>query len=131
MREVSAVFRDIKLLGIDNLKIETIPGLGNMVMVPFTLSPAPSEGWTQYFISNAPKDAEAKIKGDRALYKCPKDKEIIKGECLHRVLKLVDDANLHCRKINAEHERMQAAERQEQLLKHRKQKEFDEWKRNW
>ena len=84
MREASAVFRDIKLLGIDNLKIETIPGVGNMVMVPFTLSPAPSEGWTQYFISNAPKDAEAKIKGDRALYKCPKDKEIIKGECLLR-----------------------------------------------
>ena len=106
------MFRDIKLLGIDNLKIETDSrrrqyGDGSVYSVSDTVGRR-----TQYFISNAPKDAEAKIKGDRALYKCPKDKEIIKGDCLNRVLKLVDDANLHCRKINAEHERMQAAERQ-------------------
>ena len=125
------MFREIKLLGVDNLNIERIPGVDNMVRVPFTLSPAPSEGWTQYFSSNAPIDAEAKIKGDRALYKCPKDKEIIKGECLNRVLKLVDDANLHCREINAEHERMQAKEQEERLQKEQEQRDFDEWKRNW
>jgi hypothetical protein len=132
MREViSIAFRDINLLGVDNRNIKMIPGVDNMVMVPFTLSEAPSEEWRHVFSSKAPRDAEARIEGDRALYKCPKDKAVIKGECRNRVAKLVDDTNLHCREYDAEREQKRAEERQEQLLKHRKQKEFDEWKRDW
>jgi len=43
MREVISMFRDIKLVGVDNRNIEMIPGVDNMVMVPFTLSKAPPE----------------------------------------------------------------------------------------
>jgi hypothetical protein len=100
-------------------------------MVPYTLSEAPPDEWKHYFSSRAPNEAEARIDGDRALYKCPKNREVIKGEYQNKVAKLVEAANLHCREINAEHERMQAKEQEEQRRKEQEQRDFEEWKRNW
>jgi len=100
-------------------------------MVPYTLSEAPPDEWKHYFSSRAPNEAEARIDGDRDLYKCPKNREVIKGEYQNKVAKLVEAANLHCREINAEHERMQAKEQEEQRRKEQEQRDFEEWKRNW
>lgn len=127
------MFRAIKLLGVDNRNIKMIPGVDSMVMVPFALSEAPPEEWRHLFSRKASRDADARVEGDRALYKCPKDKAVIKkpGECWNKVAKLVDGTNLHYREYASEQERKRAEERQKQLLKHRKQKEFDEWKREW
>ena len=132
MREVNnIIFREIKILGVDNLDIKMIPGVDNMVMVPYILSEAPPDEWKHYFSSRAPKDADARIDGDRALYKCPKDKEIIKGECRNKVAKLVDDANLHCREISCSFWSRSSCSLACIRSCSALQRDFDEWKRNW
>ena len=94
-----------------------------MVRVPFTLSLAPSEGWTQYFNSNAPIDAEAKIKGDRASQMSQRQRDN-KRRMPEQGAKLVEAANLHCREIDAEQQRMQAKEQEERRRKEQEQKRF-------
>jgi hypothetical protein len=91
-----------------------ISGVDNMVMVPFALSEAPPGEWRHLFSRKASRDAGARVEGDRALYKCPKDKVAIQrdGACWNKVAKLVDDTNLQYREYAAEQERKRAEERQ-------------------
>ena len=121
-------FRKIEILSIDTRSIEEIPE-SNDVLVPFALSNGPNAEWIRYFVSRADPQAAAKVVGDRAYHRCPKNKAIIKGECQKRVTDLVEGANQHCSELAKQEEQKQSRERAAERLRERDREEFEKWKR--
>jgi hypothetical protein len=86
-------FREITILEVDYAHVKECSG--NEVIVPYILSNTPPEKWKSYFEKQAPANVNAKIIGNTACYKCPKDEATIRryGACWELVADLVEDAN--------------------------------------
>ena len=120
---MSMTFTEITILDVDYAHVEEFLRSMNDVsdiIVPYILSNTPPEEWKSYFEKQAPATANAKIIGNTARYKCPKDEAAIKrgGACWKMVATLIEDANRHYEEIELrqvqELERRVEMERQEE-----------------
>jgi hypothetical protein len=92
-------FTEIIILDVDDAHLDECSK--NELIVPFILSATPPKEWKFFFEKQAPTSAKAKIIGNTARYKCPKDKAAIRryGACWNAVVELVEDANRHCLEV--------------------------------
>jgi hypothetical protein len=123
-------FTEITILEVDYAHLEEC--LGDDVIVPYVVSQIPPEEWKRYFEKQAPASANAKIIGNTARYKCPKDKAAIGryGACWEMVADLVEDANRYY--LGEELRRYQELGRQAETQRQKEQppSEFEiEWDR--
>jgi hypothetical protein len=127
-------FTEIMILDVDYAHVEESLRSRNDVndvIVPYILSNTPPEEWKSYFEKQAPASANAKIVGNTAHYKCPKDKAAIQrgGACWKMVANLVEDANRYYLEI--ELRQVQELERRGEMERQAEQPpEFEtEWDR--
>jgi hypothetical protein len=108
-------FTEIMVLDVDCAHVEELSRSRNDVIVPYVLSNTPPQEWKRYFEKQAPASANAKIVGNTARYKCPKDKATIErdGACWKMVANLVEDANRYYLEI--ELRQVQELERQVEM----------------
>ncbi len=124
---MNMAFTEITILDVDCAHVEELSR--NDVIVPYILSNTPPQGWKRYFEKQAPASANAKIVGNTARYKCPKDKAAIErdGACWKMVSNLVEHANRHYLEI--ELRQMQELERQVEM--ERQEEQPPEFEKEW
>jgi hypothetical protein len=117
---MNMAFTEITILDVDCAHVEELSLSRNDVIVPYILSNTPPQEWKRYFEKQAPASANAKIVGNTARYKCPKNKAAIgrDGACWKMVSNLVEHANRYYLEIELrqELERQVEMERQEEQL---------------
>jgi hypothetical protein len=131
--EKCMAFKDIEIIDFDTDGIEQIAGTENRVKVPYILSETPSKEWRHYFETRWPDPQQpANVVDDQVRVPCRMDETAIRkdGDCWNLVATQVEDANQHCREIDArrqpERDRKEEIRRQEE----KKRSDFEEWKRN-
>jgi len=124
-------FTEITILDVDCAHVEEFLRLNDLsdVIVPYILSDTPPEEWKSYFEKHAPASAKARIVGNTARYKCPKDKAAIKrdGVCWKMVADLVEDANRHYLEI----ELRQSQELERRVEMERQEEQPPEFEKDW
>jgi len=123
-------FREIAVLSVDTQNIEQVPGTRpKAVLVPYTLSEAPTDEWIRIFVARVDPWSAAEVVRDRAYYRCLQNKTAIMGVCRKRVEQLVKGANKYCRERAAREEQESEKERDEERQSEREREEFERWKR--
>jgi len=122
-------FTEIMVLDVDCAHVEELSRSRNDVIVPYVLSNTPPQEWKRYFEKQAPASANAKIVGNTARYKCPKDKATIErdGACWKMVANLVEDANRYYLEI----ELRQVQELERQVEMERQEEQTPEFEKEW
>jgi hypothetical protein len=126
---MNMAFTEIMVLDVDCAHVEELSRSRNDVIVPYVLSNTPPQEWKRYFEKQAPASANAKIVGNTARYKCPKDKATIErdGACWKMVANLVEDANRYYLEI----ELRQVQELERQVEMERQEEQTPEFEKEW
>ena len=125
-------FIEITILDVDYPHVEEFlrsKNDVNDVIILYILSDTPPEEWTSYFEKHAPASANAKIIGNTARYKCPKNEVAIKrdGACWKMVADVVEDANRHYQEI----ELRQSQELERRVEMERQEEQPPEFEKDW
>ena len=122
-------FTEITILDVDCAHVEERSLSRNDVIVPYIRSNTPPQEWKRNFEKQAPASANAKIVGNTARYKCPKDKATIErdGACWKMVANLVEDANRYYLEI----ELRQVQELERQVEMERQEEQLPEFEKEW